>query len=332
MISLKCPNSPKLKPYKVQELLFSLFRSKIAYENETQIKNIIAKKDLNVFSPTLMSCNRDIRNRMEKLVNSVVDDMQDATPIFYDGLQNDKNKHDSQGYLLWKNNTIYLSFRGTNDLHDIFDVINVKPKKLMKNAYVHSGFAEQFMSIEHKITQDIKSIASSYPIERLVFTGHSMGGSIASIASVYYGHVFDNLYITCHTFGTPFTGNNEFIKLFTTNVDECTRLELEHDIVPLIPINKDFKHIPNGVKLKEGGIIDNCYDVIPLSYFDIISKLCKKRQEEINNILFQHSCEQYTENLLSIKHVRSEDSLLRLNSQATSQATIDVLNLSEFNL
>ena len=323
MIPLKCPNSPKLKPYKVQELLFSLFRSKIAYENETHIKSIIAKKDLNVFSPLLMSCNRDITNKMDKLVNDIVDDMKDATPIFYDGLQNDENIHDSQGYLIWKKNTIYVSFRGTNNLHDIFDVISIRPKKLMKDAYVHSGFAEQFMSIEHKITQDIKSIASSYPIERLVFTGHSMGGSIATIASVYYAHMFDNLYITCHTFGTPFTGNNEFIKLFTNNVEECTRIELELDIVPMIPINKDFKHIPNGVKLKKNGIIDNCYEVIPLSYFDIISKLCKKRQEEITNILFNHSCEQYTVNLLSIKHVRSEDSLLKLHSQST----MDISNL-----
>ena len=328
MISLRCPNSPKLKPYKVQERLFSLFRSKISYENEVHIRNIISRKDLNVFSPNLLSCNKDIRNRMEKLVNSVVDDMQDAQPIFYDGLLNDNNKHDSQGYLIWKNNTIYVSFRGTNDLHDIFDVINIKPKKIFKDAYVHTGFADQFMSIEHNITNDIKSIAKNYPIERLVFTGHSMGGSIASIAAAYYGSLFDNLYITCHTFGTPFTGNDGFIKWFTNMVDECTRLELEHDIVPVIPINKSFHHIPNGVKLKEDGIIDNCYDVVPVSYFEILSKLCKNRQEEINNILFHHSCEQYTEKLLSIKHVRSEDSLLRL----TSHATIDNVNIDDINI
>ncbi len=327
MIPLKCPNSPKLKPYKVQELLFSLFRSKISYENENHIRNIIAKKDLNIFSPTLMSCNQDIRNRMEKLVNSVVDDMQNAQPIFYDGLLNDTNKHDSQGYLIWKNNTIYLSFRGTNDLHDIFDVINIKPKKIIKDAYVHSGFAEQFLSIEQNITNDIKNIAKNYPIERLVFTGHSMGGSIASIAASYYGSLFDNLYITCHTFGTPLTGNDGFIKWFTNSVDECTRLELEHDIVPLIPINKEFKHIPNGVRLKEGGLIENCYDVIPLSYFNILYKLCKNRHDEIDHILFNHSCEQYTENLLSIKHVRSNDSLARLNSQTT----IDMINLEDEN-
>ena len=219
MISLKCPNSPKLKPYKVQELLFSLFRSKIAYENETQIKNIIAKKDLHVFSQNLISCNKDIRGRMDKLVTSIVDDMKNSQPIFYDGNHNEENKRDSQGYLLWKNNTIYVSFRGTYNFNDIYDVINIRPKKFIKNAYVHTGFAEQFMSIEHKITNDIKSISKSFPIERLVFTGHSMGGSIAAIASAYYGTLFDNLYITGQLFGTPLTGNTEFVKWFTNSVD-----------------------------------------------------------------------------------------------------------------
>ncbi len=330
MISLKCPNSPKLKPYKVQELLFSLFRSKIAYENETHIKNIIAKKDLNVFSQNLMSCNKDIRSRMEKLVNSIVDDMKDSQPIFYDGTHNTNNKRDSQGYLIWKNNTIYISFRGTYDFNDICDVINIRPKKFIKNAYVHSGFADQFMAIEHKITHDIKTLAKDYPIERLVFTGHSMGGSIASIAAAYYGSLFDNLYITCHTFGTPLTGNSEFVNWFINSVDECTRLELEHDIVPLIPINKDFKHIPNGVRLKEKGIIENCYEVIPVSYLDIILKLCKNKKNEIDHILFNHSCEQYTENLLSIKHVKNENEEFRLNSQATVDSIkIDTLNLND---
>lgn len=331
MISLKCPNSPKLKPYKVQELLFSLFRSKIAYENESQIKKIISKKDLHIFSQNLMSCNKDIRCKMEKLVTNIVDDMKDAHPIFYDGTRNEeKTKRDSQGYLLWKNNTIYVSFRGTNDFNDICDVINIRPKKFIKNAYVHTGFAEQFMAIEHRITSDIKNIAKSYPIERLVFTGHSMGGSIASIASAYYGTLFDNLYITCHTFGTPLTGNTEFINWFINSVDECTRLELEHDIVPLIPINKEFKHIPNGVRLKEKGIIENCYETIPVSYVDIILKLCKNRKEEINHMLFNHSCEQYTENLLSIKHLKNADEELRLNSQATVDSIkIDSLNLND---
>ena len=304
MISQRYPVSPKLKSYKVQELLFSCLRSKVCYEDDKFVKEVFRKKDLNIFSPRLMNRNDEIRKKVQNLVNSVADDMHISEPIYYDGLTNKSNKRDSQGFLIWKKNTIYISFRGTRDFHDIIDVIDIRPKKLLKDVMVHSGFAEQFFSLQPQITKDIKNLLKSYPIERLVFTGHSMGGSIAAIAAAYYGCLFEDLYITCHTFGTPLTGNDSFIEWYKTFVDESTRLELESDIVPLIPINKDFKHIPNGVKLKKSGSVESLYEVIPKSYAEIVGNIIKNKRNEIDDIMFNHSCEQYVEHLLTIKHVR----------------------------
>jgi hypothetical protein len=248
-----------------------------------------------------MNCNIDIRSKIEKLVDDIIVDM-DNQPIFYDGSLNKTNKRDSQGYTIWKKNTIYVTFRGTKDLNDIIDVIDIRPKKLMKDITMHTGFAEQFFSIEPSITEDMKKIIAEYPIERIIFCGHSMGGSIATIAAAYYASLFDDIHITCHTFGSPSVGNESFVNWFKGGVDESTRLEIEEDIVPRIPINKDFKHVPNGVKLKRNGNVDNRFEVQYTTYADLISKLIRK--DDFAHITINHSCEKYIERLLSINYVR----------------------------
>jgi predicted lipase len=300
----------KLKPYKVQEMVFSCLRSKIAYENPSEIKNIFKKNgNRDIFSCKLMSCNNEIKSRVDKVVDNIIDDMHspilnELVPKFYDGNDNKEKRKDSQGYMIWKSNTIYITFRGTKDIHDVIDAIDIRPKKLMRDIYVHTGFSEQFFSIEPKITQDIKDVMLSFPIERIIFTGHSMGGGMAAIAAAYYASMFKYIHITCHTFGIPLIGNNEFVKWFERGVDECIRLEIEEDLVPYVPINETFKHIPDGVRLKKSGSIDNFYEIEPLNYANFINKILKK--EEMRDIVLNHSCERYIERLLSLKHIRKD--------------------------
>lgn len=293
----------KLKPYKVQEMVFSCLRSKVAYEDLDRIKDVFKKNgSREIFSCKLMSCNMEIRQKIEKVVDDIIADMHNQ-PIFYDGSSNKTKKRDSQGFVIWKKNTIYVSFRGTKDVGDIVDVIDIRPKRLLRDIIVHTGFAEQFFSIEHVISDDIRKIIKEYPIERIVFTGHSMGGAIACIAAAYYSNMFKNIHITCHTFGSPPTGNAAFVKWFNNGVDESTRLEIEEDIVPLIPINKDFKHVPGGVKLKKDGDIEHAYEVMFTSYADILSRVIRK--DDFQEVSANHSCERYIERLLAIKYVRN---------------------------
>lgn len=299
MLSRKIYINAKLKSYKVQEMVFSCLRSKVAYENPTNIKSIFKKKgNRDIFSCQLMSCNTDI----QKKIDTIVDDMH-TEPIFYDGNNNNNNKRDSQAYLIYKSNTIYISFRGTSNIGDIYDVIDFRPRKIMKNIMVHNGFYEQFFSIESQITNDIKDIIKSHNIERIIFTGHSLGASICSIAAAYYASMFSHLYITCHTFAMPRTGNDKFVEWFKQGVDECTRIEIHEDIIPIIQINKDFIHIPNGVKLtKCGSIDDKLYEIGKLGYSDILFKIIKKNEFQI--ITKYHSMEIHIERLLSLKYIK----------------------------
>ena len=219
--------------------------------------------------------------------------MNHSKPIFYDGNLTTKKK-DAQAFILWKNNTIYVSFRGTKDLNDILDVINIKPKKIFENTQVHSGFAEQFLSIEQDITKDINHLMIEYPIEKIIFTGHSMGGALATIAAVTYSKMFRDLYITCHTFGTPSLGNKNLKHLFEACIDE---------IIPKLHVNKDFIHSTKGIILKNNGIAEfiseqNIYKSYPELIYNLI------RKEEYQKVTKYHSCEMYIERLFTLKHLK----------------------------
>jgi hypothetical protein len=150
------------------------------------------------------------------------------------------------------------------------------------------------------LTSHIRDIVAEYPIERIVFAGHSMGGSLATLASAYYGSIFEYIFITCHTFGSPVIGNDGFVQWFSENVDESTRLEIEEDIVPVIPVNQLFKHVPHGAKLKKNEVVEYDYPDKFMSYAEIIARIFNKKEVYLN-----HSCEKYLERLIALKQIRS---------------------------
>lgn len=232
-------------------------------------------------------CNLDVAREVHKLLDSVKN-----PPISYD----DMDEKDTQGFLIWDNNRIYISFRGTATLADIIDNIDIRRQKMYKSIIVHKGYFDKFMSMEEFITRDIKHIAKEYPITELVFTGHSMAASIASISSPYYGEMFKNLKITTHTLGSAPAGNIEFINWFSSNVDESVRMETEGDIVPYIPIHNDFFHIPNGIKINTNGKVDVNYEIRPYDYSKILCLVMK----DWDKVYRDHSCETYISNLFAI--------------------------------
>ena len=281
----------RLKPYKASELIFSCMRSKLAYLSPTELK--VSMKSKKTWECTSAKCNPILKKDVDNMFNTIRHD-----PIFYDGLQSSK-KRDAQGFTIWNNNTIYVSYRGTCDIMDVFDNIDIRHTRIYKNIKVHKGFFDQFSSIEESITKDIKMISKEYQIERLVFTGHSLGGSLTSIASAYYGQMFkDRFKIVAHTLGCAPCGNIDFVNWFTSKVDENVRLETEGDIVPYIQIHDDFYHVPNGILMKKDGTFVDQYEIKAYNYFKLASMLInKKTWEQINR---DHSCEAYISRLFAL--------------------------------
>ena len=72
--------------------------------------------------------------------------------------------------------------------------------KNLKQPLVHSGFLTSFFQSRKESTSF--STRENRPI---IFCGHSLGGGIATIASLYYTYKYKN--VSCVTFGSPRVGD-----------------------------------------------------------------------------------------------------------------------------
>ena len=88
-----------------------------------------------------------------------------------------------------------------------------------KRPLAHWGILRQFRSVEDKITKYIDDeIAENKEIKNIVYTGHSLGGGLATIALMNYSHKYPELKHLCVTFGAPRVGNDKFRQMFNENV------------------------------------------------------------------------------------------------------------------
>lgn len=152
---------------------------------------------------------------------------------------------DAQAYI-WRlpNNGVCVTFRGTSSLQDIIHDLDVRLFDMGNGMYVHNGFYRQFESIEFQVTQELNILSPSY----IVFCGHSLGGALATIATVYYAQTFSpKKRIECVTLGCPRVGNKAFTTFFDSVVENSWRIYNEQDPVTMIPISCRFEHIKNGL-------------------------------------------------------------------------------------
>lgn len=168
---------------------------------------------------------------------------------------------------------LYVSFRGTCTLQDVVHVLDVRNKALHTDEMkVHRGFYNKFMSLEKNISDELRK----HPmVEEIVFTGHSMGGSLALIASYHYHKKHNNMRIRCHTFGAPQTGNTPFFRYLADNVNEVLCVKLKNDIVPNIPLNPFFTHAENSMHLEDDERFppwDILYNHSCVTYYQVLNK------------------------------------------------------------
>jgi len=219
---------------KYKELLLSATRAKLAYLSPDDIYNLwINSKDEN-------SIIYYIFNGVEK------------QPIFYEDI-----KKSAQGYSWIQNRTLYISFRGTEDLSDIKTDIKVLETHLFqdnKSILVHKGFLFYFWLLKTNITEEINSNINN--IDVIHFNGHSLGAGMATIAACWYSNYIKSVLkkdkkIITHTIGSPRVGNSDFVKYYNSNITENIRIANYKDPITLFPISLFYKHVDNCVFLKE---------------------------------------------------------------------------------
>jgi len=106
-----------------------------------------------------------------------------------------------------------LSFRGTSDIKDVFTDVDATmyheaslAQPGPERAMVHKGYLTSLNRVWFsEVLGWLEAYRLSHPTAEIFFTGHSMGGALATLAAGrYHGN------ISLYTFGCPRVGNKSF--------------------------------------------------------------------------------------------------------------------------
>jgi predicted lipase len=140
-----------------------------------------------------------------------------------------------------------VTFRGSDGTSDWLD--NFKAIKHLfwidkKVAFVHYGFYEQFNTIKDELLKELKNRNDN----KIIFTGHSLGGALATLAAYHYE--YNVSFLGCVTFGSPRVGSSVFVDEFEKRVNYSIRYVYGEDTVCKVPTWwMGFRHVASKIRL-----------------------------------------------------------------------------------
>lgn len=138
--------------------------------------------------------------------------------------------------------TVIVAFRGSITWSQIFaqltGTLNIIKTKFIEEGRVQDYYYKAFMRLwNFGLERDIIQMREKYPEYKFLVTGHSLGGALASLASLwmaYYNHISPSqLYL--YTFGAPRAGDVEYATIHGRYVTNNIRVVHGYDAVPHYP-------------------------------------------------------------------------------------------------
>jgi predicted lipase len=148
-------------------------------------------------------------------------------------------------------NYIVVIFQGSSNWKDWIDNLNFVKVYPYSKKYIgiHAGFYSQFKTIIGAIKKELSTRDTN---KEIIFTGHSLGGALATLVTFYFQ---SSLKKYCITFGSPRVGNSFFKRAFD-KLENCYSLRYvyKNDIVTKVPMSWRillfwFSHVSTKVKL-----------------------------------------------------------------------------------
>lgn len=143
---------------------------------------------------------------------------------------------------LWRSDDcVCVAFRGSSELddwaHNACAFQRPLPAPHGLHVRAHAGFLRQYSAVHGRILEILKRVSA----RRLVLTGHSLGGALATIAAALLPREYS---FDLVTFGCPRAGNGPFAKLVEDRCDSVSRVVHDRDVVPVMPMRAmNYAHV-----------------------------------------------------------------------------------------
>jgi predicted lipase len=133
---------------------------------------------------------------------------------------------------------LFVGYRGSTNIQNWIDNLHVRQESPYRDADVgvEHGMYSVYASMRTDVLSTLNNMVSKYGTRRLLITGHSLGGALATLTA------FDLLYSKAPfvvddliTFGSPRVGNEQFAQYFEQFDVRITRATHYRDIVPHVP-------------------------------------------------------------------------------------------------
>lgn len=143
------------------------------------------------------------------------------------------DKKSAQAALIEHNDYLCMAFRGTNELKDWLDNADLFPQRASFGKF-HGGFWDSVEDV-WKILYDEYTRLKGEKIRPLFFTGHSMGGAMATVAAARFLHE-DKPFTSVYTFGQPRVVDLETSRIYNADAKRRHyRFQNNADIVTRVP-------------------------------------------------------------------------------------------------
>ncbi|KIY53141.1 alpha/beta-hydrolase [Fistulina hepatica ATCC 64428] len=141
--------------------------------------------------------------------------------------------------------SIVVAHEGTDptslesDLVDI-DVVKVSLSTTLfpgvsTSVQAHEGFVTAHAAAASTILAEVNSLMTEYSTSSITVVGHSLGGALSELDGLFFALNIPSASITVRTYGTPRVGNSDFADLIDSKTPDFTRINNEHDLIPILP-------------------------------------------------------------------------------------------------
>jgi hypothetical protein len=161
---------------------------------------------------------------------------------------------------------IVLGYRGTKNIENWLHNIDISFTKAnlpspYQDANIHTGFNTMCNALYPASLAAFKNAIAKYPNYKVVFTGHSLGGALATLTAFKFAQagVISWNKVNLLSYGQPRVGNPKFAQFLNSKAMTSTRVTAYADLVAISPGRTfGYEHNQHNMHINEDGKTVKC--------------------------------------------------------------------------